>query len=117
MLAQDAFQAASMLGRLHRRDVTTAGKHHRVSEDDAGLEKIHAAVKLQGRRREIGGREIRESKIVAPEISLILQTLRGKHRNNTEILLTHEDRHQSRLPPMHMDRIRQFAAGNLDDAF
>ena len=117
MLAQDAFQATSMLGSLHRRDVTTAGKHHRVSEDDARFQEIHAAVKLEGRRREIGGREIRESKIVAPEIPLILQTLWGKHRHDAEILLANEDRHESRLPPMHMDRIRRFAAGNLDDAF
>ena len=106
-----------MLGRLHRRDVTTAGKHHRVSEDDPRLEKIHAAVKLQGRRREIGGREIRKSKIVAPEIPLILQTLRRQHCHDAKILLANEDRHQSRLPPMHMNRIRRFAAGNLDDAF
>ena len=116
VLAQEIFESATVLGRLHRGEIQSAGENDRVRAGDAGLEEIHAAVELEHIWEPLAG-QVREREIVTPEMPLVFEAHRREDGWNLEALVAREDRHERGLPAEGVDDIRRLAAGEFDDCF
>ena len=70
MFAEDIFQSTTMLGRLGFPDIALTRENDRIGEQNAAFQAVHAPVVFDTVCGEIVAGQVRQGKVVAPEVAL-----------------------------------------------